>query len=868
MKNFLDKRIKPLIPFVGLILFSFALWLLYNSLKHYHYADIVARIKIIPVAVLFLALFLTICNYLVLGGYDLLALRYVEEKLPYRRVAFVSFISYVFSYNVGLSIFGSSALRYRYYSSWGIEPGTIARLITFCIVTFWIGLSAAAGIALLVLPHDALSGISLFFVSSKLIGALLISLVAVYLATAFKGRGELKISKFHLPLPKGPIALAQILVASADWILAALILYVLLPAGKPAFPAFLALFLVAQMTAATSHVPGGIGVFESVLVLTLSTRIPTDALLSSIIVYRAIFYLIPLATAIILFVTHEMILASHKVRTFTKNAGVVMAPFVPTVLAIGVFIAGIILLFSGVTPALSERLSFLDKFFPPEVIELTHFTSSLIGLALIVIADALRRRVDAAYFISAALLAFGAVFALLKGFQYEETIVLLILLALLIPTRRLFHRRAAILDPPSVVIWIIGVGTVLASSVWLGLFSYKHVEYSNDLWWVFELSKDAPRFLRASFGVIIAGTFIALRLLLSVRSKAFGTTFQKDEDEVRRILALSGESYSSLALLGDKRFFHGSARNSLIMYGISGSTYVVMGDPLGDETEFDDLIWSFYEEVRHQGGRVALYEVGVKYLAIYLELGLTILKFGEEALLDLGAFTLAGAGAQNFRTALNKMTKAGYTFQVIAPDAVSSFIVELRTVSDSWLADRKNREKGFSMGFFDETYLRNFPVAIVQSEGKIVAFANICPSGDSRLFSIDLMRFLPGLPNGMMDYLFVSIIKWGKDNSFETFSLGMAPLSGLEQRKVAPLWNKAVSLVFHSGVESYNFQGLRAFKAKFSPEWNPRFLALSGGLSLPAVASDLVRLMGRGRKALVNPQAAPELQSATSLKPL
>lgn len=851
MKKILAKGLKTLVPLLGFLLLGLALWLLYHSLKNYHYADIVKRVRAIPLMVLLGAMAITVCNYLVLGLYDFLALRYVGKKLPYRRIAFVSFLSYVFSYNIGLSIFGSSALRYRYYSSWGIEVGTIARIITFCIVTFWVGLCAAGGVALLTLGQNSIRGLPLIFVSSKLIGIVLLACVGAYLIASISGKAELRVKNLHIMLPSGKIAASQILVASTDWILAAMTLYVLLPSGKPSFPVFLALFLVAQLMGSTSHVPGGIGVFETVLVLALSRQIPTDALLSSIIVYRGIFYLVPLAVAAIMFVTHEMMLVSHKMTGFAKNAGNMIGPFVPTVLAVGVFIAGTLLLFSGVTPDLPSRLDLLDRFFPLELVELTHFSSSLIGLGLIVIADALRRRVDAAYYISVLLLFFGALFALLKGFEYEETIILLAILALLIPTRRLFFRRGAILDPPSVYSWIVSIAVILGCTVWLGFFAYKHIEYSNELWWIFEFSKDAPRFLRASLGVVVTGIIIASRLLLSVHARFFGITLAEGDSDIRRILANSGESYSSLALLGDKRFYLGAHKSSFIMYGISGRTYVVMGDPIGDEAEFEDLVWSFYEEVRHQGGRIALYEVSARYLSIYLELGLTILKFGEEALVDLSSFTLAGSAAQNFRTAINKMTKAGYSFAVLLPAGINDSMEELRSVSRSWLESRHNGERGFSMGFFDEKYLQNFPVAVVTFAGKIVAFANICPSGDHTEISVDLMRFCSGLPNGIMDFLFVHVILWGKDNDYRKFSLGMAPLSGLEQRKVAPLWNKAVTLVFHSGVESYNFRGLRAFKAKFSPEWIPRYLALSGGFSLPSVAADLVRLMSR-RQAVIS----------------
>jgi len=285
-----------------------------------------------------------------------------------------------------------------------------------------------------------------------------------------------------------------------------------------------------------------------------------------------------------------------------------------------------------------------------------------------------------------------------------------------------------------------------------------------------------------------------------------------------------------LALLGDKYFWFGEGDAAFLMYGISGRTYVVMGDPVGDAAGFPELAWDFFEDSRRQGGRVVWYEVGPGSMPVLAELGFRFFKIGEEAVVDLTSFSVVPAGQ-------------------IAPR-----LGELRAVSDGWLESKKGKEKGFSLGFFDEDYLLNFPCALVERDGKIVAFSNVWPSGDGRDLSIDLMRHVDDAPNGTMEYLFIELLLWGAAQGYKTFNLGMAPMSGVEARESAPLWNKAITMIFRNGEGLYNFQGLRAFKEKFGPDWLPRYVAMAGGASLPVVAADIAYVVSRGKRL---PEVSP-----------
>jgi phosphatidylglycerol lysyltransferase len=183
--------------------------------------------------------------------------------------------------------------------------------------------------------------------------------------------------------------------------------------------------------------------------------------------------------------------------------------------------------------------------------------------------------------------------------------------------------------------------------------------------------------------------------------------------------------------------------------------------------------------------------------------------------------------------------------------AVPAILPDLRRVSDEWIAAKGAQEKGFSLGFFDREYLANFDCALVRVNGRIVAFANLWASGGFRELSIDLMRFSDAAPNGTMDALFTQIMLWGREQGYQWFSLGMAPLAGLESRSLAPVWNKLGNVVFRFGEHFYNFEGLRQYKQKFEPQWAPRYLACKGGIELPAVLMDTIALISGGVKGLL-----------------
>jgi phosphatidylglycerol lysyltransferase len=243
-------------------------------------------------------------------------------------------------------------------------------------------------------------------------------------------------------------------------------------------------------------------------------------------------------------------------------------------------------------------------------------------------------------------------------------------------------------------------------------------------------------------------------------------------------------------------------------------TWVALGDPVGPEERAGDLIRIFLERCDDLGGIPVFYEVGKEQLYRYADFGLTLLKLGEEATVDLRLFTLEGGRGSKNRQALRRLEREGATFRVVASGEVPH-VDRLREVSDDWL-QHKAAEKGFSLGFFDKVHLP-LSVGVVERAGRIEAFANLWPGARNVELSVDLMRYHRDAPHDVMDGLFVHLMQWGKAEGYERFSLGMAPLSGFERSEVAPLWNRLGSFLFEHGGPFYNFQGLRAYKGSSIP---------------------------------------------------
>jgi phosphatidylglycerol lysyltransferase len=247
------------------------------------------------------------------------------------------------------------------------------------------------------------------------------------------------------------------------------------------------------------------------------------------------------------------------------------------------------------------------------------------------------------------------------------------------------------------------------------------------------------------------------------------------------------------------------------------------------------------------------YQVLPNYLPCYQQLGFDQITLGREAIVDLKKFTLEGSENKTLRNSYNKMVRLGYHAEVLQPPYSPRMLRELNSISDEWLTSRGVSEMRYSLGWFDEAYLNTCPILLARDrEGFIEAFVNIITEFQANEVTIDMMRHRRVTESGLMDFLFVSLLQWARDQGFATFNLGLSAFSGVGEHSGDPMTERALNYLYRNINRFYNFQGLHSFKEKFHPIWSPRYLVYSGAQNLPAISVALMRAsLGGGLLSLL-----------------
>ena len=525
----------------------------------------------------------------------------------------------------------------------------------------------------------------------------------------------------------------------------------------------------------------------------------------------------------------------------------------PMLAAIAAASSGAMLLASGATPSDPSRLVELLKVTPTVLIEISHFLSSVLGLLLILLAFGLRSRLDAAWTASLVALLAAAFLAPFKGFNWEEAAVLIGCFLIILPLHNAFPRAAGLSRMEVTPGWLASAAAVLGGAALLGWWSFAHADYAGEPIWRVMGDQDLTRAIRATGG---AALFLLLfgvwRLFAMPATPSVAGDDDPDFARVRAILASAewAQPDSNLALLGDKRFLFSPSGETFLMFGVRGRSWIAMDGPVGRAGERMELLWRFRELADAHAARPALYGIGPEDLPDAVELGFSIQKIGEAAAVPLDGFSLAGRRREVLRRNWRKAGESGATFEVIPPEGVPDLIDELRAISDAWLALHSGGEKSFSLGGFVPRYVAEFPVAIVRSAGRVVAFATLWPMASRRALSMDLMRYNDDAPKNIMDFLFVELFEWGRVQGYQAFDFGAAPLAGLEDRPLAPIMSRVGRLLFERGEEIYNFRGVRRYKDKYDPLWQPRYIASPHKWQIPMLLADVGLLSSGGMAGL------------------
>lgn len=816
------------------------------------YRDVLDALAVTPWSAIALAVLFTCLSFAALILYDFNAVEHVGRKLPFPSVAVTAFMAYSVGNTVGFGPLSGGAIRFRAYSRLGLPPGDIARIIAFVTLSFGMGLLFVSSLSLLIVAPRvaAIMGFQPFWLRAAALAIL--AGLALILFLCREGR-PVTLLGFTLNLPDTRTSSRQFLVTALDIAASASVLYVLLPdiPGSPiGWPAFLAVYAIAIGIGVLSHVPAGLGVFEAVIMAGLSNAIGVDALLGSLVLYRLIYYVLPLLLAVVLLLVTET--RQFAARPAVADVAQLAGKLAPALLSALALLLGVMLIFSSVVPTPDTDLDFLSRFLPLTIVEGAHFVSSLLGLLLMITSRGLGQRLDGAWFVALVAAAGALVLSFLRAVAVFEAGLLAFFVLALLFNRSNFDRHASLFKQKLGASWLAAIAVIVLAAFVILLFVTRDTEYTQELWWQFEFSGEAPRGLRALLGISIGAFAVAMFSLLRPAVQRPEPT---DADSLERAVAIARKqdvADANLVRMGDKRVMFSRSGNAFIMYGIQGRSWIALGDPVGQEEDFAELVWQFVEAARDGGGRAAFYQVSPALLSSCVDAGMRAFKLGELAVVDLQRFELKGSRLAGVRQSYNRGLRDGLSFTLVAAEDVPAILPELQALSDGWLGHHNTREKTFSMGAFDPAYILSQPVGVVRQNERIVAFANIMVTDTMQEATIDLMRFLPDAPGVTMDFLFVSLFNHLKEAGYERFNLGMAPLSGMVRREAAPVWDKLGGTLFEHGERFYNFKGLRAFKSKFHPRWEPRYLAVSGGMEAALALLDVTLLIGGGVRGVIS----------------
>lgn len=791
---------------------------------------------------IFYSIIFTTLSFLILAVSENLNTRFLNVKIGFLRSAKISFMANAISNYFSFAGMSGLSVRARIYKRQNVGIRKVINLNSLNSLYLWLGYVLICSCAVMFFKLPSIANLYIpraFLLAIPWLG---LTALALFLVFNLKHQQVSLPARFTLKLPGFSKSLLQIFLSSADWVLSAFALYALLPGNyELSFTSFMSVFFVSQLLSVVLHIPGGMGILET-LVFASSPSSLTSSVLGALIVYRIIFYLLPLALSLSLLAIEELEISSplffRSVKSWTSSWG----KYLSYLLAALTFASGASLISSGLSYSDPARTLLLSYFISLKIINLSHFMSSIIGPFLILVSWAIFKRTNAAFYISMILLAIGGALSLLRDLDISQASFFTLAIGFVYLSRNTFHRQASFFTQKYTGTWI-GATSILMIGLGV-LFSSNLLFQTKESWWDLWSSNQDLKIIRFCFGSTVVLMGVALNWLLQPKADPIEKNKEVfDSSRVKDVLAKSSQTSGNLSLVGDKKIIFSEKEDAFIMYSVYGNTWVSMGDPVGEPTSARELTLKFEQLADRFGGHPLFYEVRPDQVSLYHDLGFQLLKIGEEARVDLQKFTVEGKDKRSLRNGINRVEKKGVEFKILSAQESQQYFADFERISKSWLSNCGGKEKGFSVGFYDERYMSHFSNAVLFQNGVIVAFANLWETQDKAEFSVDLMRYSPEAPSGCMDYLFTKLMFHGKEQGYKWFNLGMAPLSGLHLSQSSPLWNMLGSFLYEHGARFYNFQGVRNFKEKYDPNWEPRYIAYKNNWGLPASLIDITRLI-------------------------
>ena len=823
-------RISRIWPF---LVFGIVLALSWGPLREIHAGRVRAALRALDSGWIGLAVAATIANIAVMGLYDVVAFRHTRsswiERWRYGAVAFA------WSNFLTLGPLAGPAIRFWMYKpavddNSELHSGVLS--VTLAFTSGLVGWTMAVFVA-------ARTGADM---------GVLVALSALFVmgVAAIATWCLCRIKRFAVPMSGAARVVELAAIGWLDWLLAAVAFVACMRAAgldPTRLSPSLQTFFFGQMIGLASFVPGGFGSGDAFWIAHLPMA--KTAAVAALMAYRAIYYIGPWVAASLLLLSW----VTHRAPRRLEIARRIVAGLVGG--------GGLLIILSSASPAVHARLPLLERLVPLPVVEAGVVTAALTGLVLLVLARGLARGYRAAFRATMILLTLGGIAALLKGLDWEEALILLGVAAAARSQAPLFRRESTgdWLDVSDLALGLTG----LALFVVFGTFSFHLRMPTLAHWMSVGYGLQAARFLRAAASMALVLSAGAIYLLIRTPVRF---TRLPDAD-IDRALAMHGvfgrATNPMMVATGDKAVFMDGDRG-FCLYRTIGPYMAIFSDPVVrsslERAAFLDAMFVHASELDR---RPVFYQISPDWMPPLHDRGYDFFKVGEEAHVRLDRIALEGSAGKLHRQILRRAERDGVSFRIMDSDEVSRRMSELRDVSDEWLASKGAVERQFSVGFFDEAYLRRGRCAIVHdAAGRLLAFANMLEGPRRHELSVDLMRYRAGGPS-VMDFMMVSLLLEGRRLGYEDFNLGMAPFASVGASRGAHRRERVAYFLFQRGEQWYNFQGLRRFKEKFTPVWQPRYMAYQNAGEWPVAAAYLGVLTAGGWGSIVRAPKPPSV---------
>jgi phosphatidylglycerol lysyltransferase len=790
---------------------------------------------------LILILFVSLAAVFPMFFYDAILVKILGFKVRKKELIENSFIANSFSNLLGFGGLVGAMLRTYFYHDFEHDKRRLLGGIASVSLFYLTGISLFSWIVTLGYRHFPLFlDVRWLYFAVLAVGFYLPLFILVHI---------IKSKKEDQSLVTSSIGIKLVIVSLLEWTAIFVVIWIisLILGLQIKVYNLLPIFIIASCAGIISMIPGGLGSFDLVFIWGMQDlHAPNEKVLVLLLFYRIGYFVLPFLIALVLFVKSYW---EKWNKTWNNLPNEIVQGLSHIALTTLVFISGLILLLSASVPGIMSRMRLAQELLSFPIMNVSHQLSVAAGFLLLGLSRGINYNVKRAYELTMLALILSALFSIFKGIDYEEASFFIIVAILLRISKGQFYRESYVMTWGKTLFDITLILIITSMYLIIGYSNLPSAKINLPRRLTPYVILDSHDLFSSAFiGLLIALFILIAGYLISKPKKWFMEKSIDGEKEILNHLSIyHGKVLTHLIFLHDKYIFWNRKRNVLLSFQPYADKLVVLGDPIGEKNEIADAIHEFQEIADLQGYTPVFYQVSNDMLQFLHGNGYVFFKLGEEATINLNSYCLTDNKKRGLWAVNHKYEREKYQFEIAHPPHSKELFQTLKVISEDWLEG--SREKGFSLGFFDEQYLNRTDIGLVKNhEGQIIGFASVMQVYDQNYtISLDIMRINPNSPKGAIDFLLISMIEWAKERGYQRFNMGMAPLADFGLSRFSVLSERIAAQIFLHGHFIYHFQGLRKFKENFTDIWEPKYLAYRRKSSLPFIMLQVTLLISKKR---------------------